>query len=103
MPEEPTTPQNEPTPSEDTQTVGLKKSPQPNKDESWKKVDAVFNAAKNSFLEKDSTFEDVLDSLIATLMDIRAAGKPAMGGMGMGNPEMDLPPAPQDEQIPENL
>jgi hypothetical protein len=79
----------------DTQTVGFKKGPEPNKDESWKKVEAVFNAAKSAFLEKNSPFADVLDSLIATLMDIRAADKQGLGGMGTDNPQMDIP-APTD-------
>jgi len=78
-------------PQDDTQTVGLKKGPEVNKDETWKKVEAVFNAAKSSFLDKNAPIEDVLDSLIATLMDIRAAEKQGLGGMGTDNPQMDIP------------
>lgn len=91
---QPTNPQDDPL-NADTQTVGFKKGTEPNKDEAWKKVEAVFNAAKSAFIDKNSPFADVLDSLIATLMDIRAADKQGLGGMGTDNPQMDIP-APTD-------
>lgn len=87
---QPTNPQDDMA-NQDTQTVGFKKGPESNKDEAWKKVEAVFNAAKSAFMEKGSPFADVLDSLIATLMDIRAADKQGLGGMGTDNPQMDIP------------
>ncbi len=90
-----TNPQNDNMVNQDTQSVGFKKGTEPNKDEAWKKVEAVFNAAKNAFIDKNSPFADVLDSLIATLMDIRAAEKQGLSGMGTDNPQMDIP-APTD-------
>ena len=100
---QPVNPQDETMLDEETQAVGLKKTPQPNKEEAWKKVDAVFNAARSSFLEKGSNFEDVLDSLVSTLMDILATEKQALGGMGTNSPEMDIPAPSQEEELPENL
>ena len=90
-----TNPQDDNMANQDTQSIGFKKGPEPNKDETWKKVEAVFNAAKSAFIDKNSPFADVLDSLIATLMDIRAADKQGLGGMGTDNPQMDIP-APTD-------
>lgn len=96
-----TNPQDDLMTNQDTQTVGIKKSPEPNKDEAWKKVEAVFNAAKSAFIDKNSPFADVLDSLIATLMDIRAVEKQNLGGLGTNPASGNLLGNELDQQQPE--
>lgn len=76
-------------------------NPQPGKEEMWKKVDAVFNAAKASFLEKNVSFADVIDSLVATLMDIMATETHSLGGLGTEKPKVNLVEEENQGEIPE--
>lgn len=80
--------------------VGLKKAPIEDKQATWAKIDAVFNAAKTAYLTKGATLVNVLDSLTATLVDIQTAETQGMGGLGAGQPEMELPAPPAPEELP---
>lgn len=44
-------------------------SVQPNEAQMWDKVDSLFTVARNTFFQGNSTFVEVLDSLIATLQE----------------------------------
>ncbi len=85
-------------PEDGTQKVGFKPAPEENKDTEWEKVDAVFAKAKESYLN-GSTFDDVITSLIATLEEMRSLKTEPMGGMGVGEPEMNLPAPEGEEEI----
>lgn len=80
--------------------VGLKKAPVEDKQAIWAKIDAVYNAAKTAYLTKGATLVNVLDSLTATLTDIKTAETQGMGGLGAGQPEMELPAPPAPEELP---
>ncbi|MFA5232082.1 MAG: hypothetical protein WC410_00140 [Candidatus Paceibacterota bacterium] len=82
----------------EAQKVGFKPAPAEDKDGEWEKVDAVFAKAKESYLA-GSTFDDVISSLIATLEEMRSIKTEPMGGMGVGEPEMNLPAEEGEEQI----
>lgn len=78
--------------------VGLKKAPVENKQATWAKIEAVYTAAKTAYLTKGATLVNVLDSLTATLADIKNAETQGMGGLGQGQPEMELPAPPAPEE-----
>ncbi len=80
--------------------VGLKKAPVEDKQAIWAKIEAVYNAAKTAYLTRGATLKNVMDSLIATLMDIESAQSQGMGGLGAGQPEMELPAPPAPEEMP---
>lgn len=81
--------------------VGLKPGQEENKEVEWEKVDAVIAKAKESYIDGGSTFNDVIDSLIATLEDMKAAKSGPMGGLGVSEPEMNLPAQGSEEEIQE--
>jgi hypothetical protein len=81
-----------------TEKVGFKPAPEEDKDKEWEKVDAVFAKAKESYLD-GSTFDDVIGSLIATLEEMKSLKTEPMGGMGVGEPEMNLPAPEGEEQL----
>jgi hypothetical protein len=81
--------------------VGSEETPQPNKEEAWKKIDAVFNVARSSFLEKNVSLVDVVDSLIATLMDILSTEKHSLGGLGTDGPKANLIGTESQDEVPE--
>ena len=89
------TPAAPPAPAEGAAPAAmLKQAPVADKNATWAKVDAVFNAAKMAYLGGKSTLTNVLDSLAATLTDMSAAEQQGMGGLGAGQPEMELPAPP---------
>lgn len=83
-----------------TPQASLKKAPAEDKQAIWAKVEAVYNAAKTAYLTKGATLANVLDSLTATLTDIKNSETQAMGGLGAGQPEMELPAPPAPEEAP---
>lgn len=93
-------------PEEETETgeeegatkIGLKPGKGEDKEAEWEKVDAVIAKAKESFIDGGSTFSDVIDSLIATLQDMKEAKSGPMGGLGVNEPEMNLPAEGSEEQ-----
>ncbi len=80
--------------------ASLKKAPVEDKQATWAKIDAVYNAAKTAYLTKGATLANVLDSLSATLIDIKNAQTQGMGGLGSGQPEMELPAPPAPAEAP---
>ncbi|QLG69730.1 MAG: hypothetical protein CH104c_0499 [Candidatus Woesebacteria bacterium] len=80
--------------------ASLKKAPTEDKQATWAKIEAVYNAAKTAYLTKGATLANVLDSLSATLTDIKNAETQGMGGLGAGQPEMELPAPPAPEEMP---
>lgn len=101
MPTQTDTQPTAPAPAEGAATqVGLKKAPVENKQATWAKIEAVYLAAKQAYLTKGSSLANVLDSLSATLTDIKNAETQGMGGLGQGQPEMELPAPPAPEEAP---
>lgn len=91
---------NEQAPQESIPATGLKKASPENKQATWAKVEVVVNAAKDAYFNKGATLADVVDSLVATLMDFRASETQKLGGLGAGQPEMDIPAPPAPEELP---
>lgn len=81
--------------------IGSEENPKPNKEEAWKKIDAVFNVARSSFLEKNVSLVDVIDSLIATLRDILSTEKHSLGGLGTDGPKANLIGTESQDEVPE--
>lgn len=61
-----------------------------NDTQAWDKVDAVFVAARNALYQGQSNFLEVLDSLIATLQDMRENEVRPLGGLGTGKQKMKI-------------
>jgi len=55
---------------------------QPNEAQMWDKVDSLFTVARNTFFQGNSTFLEVLESLIATLQDMKENEVRPLGGLG---------------------
>lgn len=71
--------------------------------QAWDKVDAVFVAARNALYQGQSNFLEVLDSLIATLQDMRENEVRPLGGLGTSKSKMKIQePADQEEETPED-
>lgn len=76
---------------------------QPNEAQAWDKVDSLFTVARNTFFQGSSTFLEVLDSLIATLQDMRENEVRPLGGLGIQKQKMKLEePAQPEEKVPAN-
>ena len=97
MPEQPIQPDNQ---APAAPQVGLKKAPAVDKQATWAKVEAVFTAAKTAYMTKNASLADVLDSLTATLTDIKTAETQNMGGLGQGAQMEELPAPPAPEELP---
>ncbi|EKD62933.1 MAG: hypothetical protein ACD_52C00015G0008 [uncultured bacterium] len=72
-------------------------SAQPNEAQMWDKVDSLFTVARNTFFQGNSTFVEVLDSLIATLQDMKENEVRPLGGLGAQKKNMKL----EDQDKPE--
>lgn len=79
---------------ENTPNVALKKAPAEDKAKKWIQIQGIFNAAHKAYVLSSSSLQDVLDSLIATLMDFKASETQKLGGLGQ-NAQMDLPAQPE--------
>lgn len=98
MPEQPNAqPENQPPV---IPQVGLKKAPAENKQATWAKIEAVFNAAKIAYMTKNASLADVIDSLTATLTDIKTAETQNLGGLGQGAQMEELPAPPSAGELP---
>lgn len=101
MPEQPNAqPENQAPAAGAAPQVGLKKAPVEDKQATWAKIEAVYTAAKTAYLTKGATLVNVLDSLSATLADIKNTETQGMGGLGAGQPQMELPAPPAPEEAP---
>jgi len=69
----------------------------PNEAQMWDKVDSLFTVARNAFFQGNSTFLEVLDSLIATLQDMKENEVRPLGGLGTQKSKMKL----EDQDKPE--
>lgn len=67
----------------------------------WGKVDVVYNAAKEAFLQGTSSVDDVLSSLIATLQEIKNDEIQNLGGLGTVPANGNLLGNELDQQQPE--
>lgn len=72
-------------------------SNQPDEAQTWDKVDSLFMVARNTYFQGSSTFLEVLDSLIATLQDMRENEVRPLGGLGARKKSMNL----EDQEEPE--
>jgi hypothetical protein len=89
----------------ETVKVSLKNQKQDGKEnaEDWKKIDSIVGAAKEVYKSGESTFQDVVESMIATLQDLLESEMSANGLGGLyGGPKMDIPAEPEPDQQDEN-
>lgn len=61
-----------------------------NDSQAWDKVDAVFVAARNALYQGQSSFLEVLDSLIATLQNMKENEVRPLGGLGASKQKMKI-------------
>ena len=64
-----------------SQTPEVNTPNEPNESQMWDKVDSLFTVARNAFFQGNSTFVEVLDSLIATLQDMKENEVRPLGGL----------------------
>lgn len=72
------------------QAAEMNTSNQSNEAQMWDKVDSLFTVARNAFFQGNSTFLEVLDSLIATLQDMKENEVRPLGGLGAQKSKMKL-------------
>lgn len=78
-------------------------STQPNEAQMWDKVDSLFTVARNAFFQGNSTFVEVLDSLIATLQDMKENEVRPLGGLTQKNKmKLEDQEQPEKEEEPAN-
>lgn len=87
-----TNPNNQPLPEDTAQAA----PPQENKEAVWQQVDVVYNAARKAFLQ-GSLFPDVIDSLVATLQEIKNTETQNLGGLGANKTGINLDETPDEE------
>ncbi len=76
---------------------------QPNEAQMWDKVDSLFTVARNAFFQGNSTFLEVLDSLIATLQDIKENEVRPLGGLTQKSKmTLEDQEQPEKEEEPDN-
>lgn len=77
---------------------------QPDETQTWDKVDSLFTVARNTYFQGQSTFLEVLDSLIATLQDMRENEVRPLGGLGTQkkNLKLENQEQPEEETPPAN-
>ncbi len=76
---------------------------QPNEAQMWDKVDSLFTVARNTFFQGNSTFLEVLDSLIATLQDMKENEVRPLGGLTQKNKmKLEDQEQPEKEEEPAN-
>lgn len=68
-------------------------------DANWKKVESIMSVAKEVYQSGKSSFNDVMESTIATLQDLLAseADSSSLGGL-YGGPQMNIPAEPDPKQ-----
>lgn len=71
-------------------------------DANWKKVESIMSVAKEVYQSGKSSFNDVMESTIATLQDLLAseANSSSLGGL-YGGPQMNIPTEPDSKQEPQ--
>lgn len=80
-------------PTQENRTSG-----QPDDSQAWDKVDSLFTVARNAFFQGNTTFLEVLDSLIATLQGMREDEVRPLGGLGTQKQKMNLDEPEQEEE-----
>ena len=78
-PKQPKAPMTDKKPGESTPEASAPN--QPNEAQMWDKVDSLFTVARNAFFQGNSTFLEILDSLIATLQDMKENEVRPLGGL----------------------
>ncbi len=97
----------QPDPTQDQKPAGKTPeagtSAQPNEAQMWDKVDSLFTVARNAFFQGNSTFVEVLDSLIATLQDMKENEVRPLGGLTQKNKmKLEDQEQPEKEEEPAN-
>jgi hypothetical protein len=69
-----------------------------NEAQTWDKVDSLFTVARNTYFQGNSTFLEILDSLIATLQDMRENEVRPLGGLGTQKKSMKLEDQEKSEE-----
>lgn len=94
-------PTQDPNPADKKSEAGA--STQPNEAQMWDKVDSLFTVARNTFFQGNSTFVEVLDSLIATLQDMKENEVRPLGGLTQKNKmKLEDQEQPEKEEEPAN-
>ena len=75
-------------------------SPEQNKEAIWQKIEAVYTAAKEAYLQGTS-LEDVLNSFIATVQEIKDTETQSLGGLGTEGPRTNLVGTESQDEVPE--
>ncbi|RJR15644.1 hypothetical protein C4579_01670 [Candidatus Microgenomates bacterium] len=98
---QPNAPTQDPRPADKVPEAGA--SAQPNEAQMWDKVDSLFTVARNAFFQGNSTFLEVLDSLIATLQDMKENEVRPLGGLTQKNKmKLEDQEQPEKEEEPAN-
>lgn len=87
---------NQTLPEETVQANAQATSPEQNNEAIWQQVDIVYNAARKAFLQ-GSLFPDVIDSLVATLQEIKNTETQNLGGLGADKTQINLNESPDEE------
>lgn len=75
----------------------VNESNKPDETQTWDKVDSLFTVARNTYFQGNSTFLEILDSLIATLQDMKENEVRPLGGLGAQKKSMNI----EDQEEPE--
>ena len=98
---QPTAPTQDPIPADKVPEAGA--SAQPSEAQMWDKVDSFFTVARNTFFQGNSTFVEVLDSLIATLQDMKENEVRPLGGLTQKSKmKLEDQEQPEKEEEPAN-
>lgn len=98
---QPKTPEHDQKPTDKVSEAGA--SAQPNEAQMWDKVDSLFTVARNTFFQGNSTFVEVLDSLITTLQDMKENEVRPLGGLTHKNKmKLEDQEQPEKEEEPAN-
>lgn len=82
------------TPSADTtQASAQAKTPEQNQEAIWQQIDVVYNAARKAYLQ-GSLLPDVIDSFVATLLEIKNTETQSLGGLGADKTQINIDESP---------
>lgn len=97
MAQDNTNPNNQPLPEDTTQANAQAVTSEQNKETVWQKVDVVYNAARKAYLD-GALLPDVIDSFVATLLEIKNTETQNLGGLGADRREVNINESPEGEE-----
>jgi hypothetical protein len=99
MQQDNTNPNNQTPPADTTQANAQPATSEQNKEAVWQKIDLVYSAARKAYLQ-GSLLPDVIDSFVATLLEIKDAETQQLGGLGGDRRDVTLNESPAEEEVP---